>query len=69
MENFVLNTIAIFAKEHEFNTLKGEYVPSAKNGIVKNHYKDLGFCEEGDFWILDTGNYRPKKSHIAKIDE
>jgi FkbH-like protein len=69
MENFVLNTIAGFAKEQGFNTLKGEYLPTAKNGIVKNHYEELGFCEKGDFWMLNVDTYKPKKSYIAKGDE
>ncbi len=69
MENFVLNTIANFAVEQGFNTLKGEYVPTAKNGIVKDHYKDIGFNEEGSIWMLNTDTYKPKKNHIAKVDE
>ena len=61
MENFVLNTITIFAKNNGFISLKGEYLATPKNGIVKNHYRDLGFDEEGAFWILNTTTYQPKK--------
>jgi len=69
MENFVLNTIACFAKEQGFITLKGEYLPTAKNGIVKDHYRDLGFCAGGNFWILNVDTYKPKKNYITKVDE
>jgi len=66
MENFVLNTITLFARNNGFKTLKGEYQATAKNDIVKNHYKGLGFREKGAFWLLDIDTYQPKKSHIAK---
>eukprot|EP01037_Dinobryon_pediforme_P008328 gene8328-8414_t len=41
MESFVLNTLAKTAKKEGFNWLKGEYVPTAKNEMVKDHYKNL----------------------------
>ncbi len=66
MENFVLNTIANFAKESGFATLKGEYVPTPKNGIVKDHYSSLGFFEKDAFWILNTNTYEPKQCFITQ---
>ncbi len=69
MENFVLNTVTFFAKTNGFKSLKGEYLVTPKNGIVKNHYRDLGFREEGAFWILNPAEYQSKKSHIKKSDE
>lgn len=64
MENFVLNTIVDFAKENGFNLLKGEYIPSAKNALVKDHYSDLGFKKKDSYFILDLDNYQNKKSYI-----
>jgi predicted enzyme involved in methoxymalonyl-ACP biosynthesis len=64
MENFVLNTIASFAREHGFTTLKGEYIETPKNEMVKNHYLNLGFEPMNGFWILDTATYQYKKEHI-----
>ena len=70
MENFVLNTIASFAREQGYTTLKGEYVETAKNEMVKNHYSNLGFGSSDNFWILDTVTYQYKKEHInLKNDE
>lgn len=43
MENFVLNTLVNFANEKGFVNIKGEYVPTSKNEIVKDHYFNLGF--------------------------
>jgi FkbH-like protein len=64
MESFVLNTIVAFAKENRFFTLKGEYIPTAKNDLVKNHYLNLGFAFRDDFWRLDMQSYTPKATHI-----
>ena len=66
MENFVLNTIAIFAREAGYNSLKGEYLPTAKNEMVKDHYKNLGFEEIAGYWLLDTGNYKNRPCFITK---
>jgi FkbH-like protein len=66
MENFALNTIANFAKSSGFKHLKGEYLPTAKNGIVKDHYKNLGFVENPGYWLLDIGCYVNKKCFIKQ---
>ena len=64
MEHFVLNTIADFAKKNNYNFLKGEYIATAKNGMVKDHYQNLGFASDGNYWLLDTMKYENKKCHI-----
>ena len=65
MENFVLNTIAEFAKEKGFIYLKGEYLATAKNEMVKNHYFQLGFQIADDYWLLNVTKYQNKKSFIS----
>ena len=64
MENFVLNTIASFAKKKGYTVLKGEYLPTAKNEMVKDHYINLGFDQMDNFCILELDNYEFKKTHI-----
>jgi len=68
MENFVLNTVANFAREKGYTTLKGEYLPTAKNDMVKDHYSGLGFQSDGASgrWILNTLTYENKKCAIRK---
>ena len=66
MENFTLNTITNFAKEKGFSLLKGEYLPTAKNEMVKDHYEKLGFYPKDNFWCLDTIAYENKKCFITK---
>lgn len=64
MEHFVLNTIADFAKENGYTFLKGEYIPTAKNEIVKDHYHNLGFEKSNGCWKLCLINNRKKKSFV-----
>ncbi len=66
MEDFTLNTIAGFAKEKGYKYLKGEYIPTAKNEMVKDHYKKLGFEVDGNYWILNVTDYDNKKCFINK---
>ncbi len=64
MENFVLNQIINFANKNGFVYLKGEYLQTAKNEIVKDHYQNLGFTMSGNFWMLNMNEYVPKKIFI-----
>jgi FkbH-like protein len=64
MENFVLNTITGFAKEKGYTYLKGEYISTAKNEMVKDHYLNLGFEQDDTEWKLDVENYTNRKSFI-----
>jgi FkbH-like protein len=64
MENFVLNTITNFTKEKGYRFLKGEYIETAKNEMVKNHYFQLGFEQSGNNWLLNTEKYENKKCFI-----
>lgn len=66
MENFSLNTLVQYAKEKGYQYLKGEYIPTAKNEMVKDHFKNLGFREENNYWILDVVDYNNKKCFITK---
>ena len=65
VENLVLNEIVALAKQHGCDRIVGEYIPTAKNGLVKDHYASLGFCREQEYWILDVGDYK-EKAHFIK---
>ncbi len=64
MESFTLNTIVNFAKENGYSFVKGEYIPTAKNELIKNHYFDLGFEKKENYWILPVEKYKEQKSLI-----
>ncbi len=64
MENFVLNAIVNCAKENGYSFLKGEYIHTEKNALVKDHYFQLGFEQATNHWILEVNNYQEKKCFI-----
>lgn len=67
MENFTLNTMVEYAKEHGFERIVGEYIPTLKNGMVKEHYPNLGFKAIGEnLYELDVNAYEPRECYIAK---
>jgi FkbH-like protein len=66
MENFVLNTIVDFCKQKDFKILKGEYLQTSKNEMVKDHYPNLGFDKSEDFWTLNLEKYKNRNTYIVK---
>jgi len=66
MEVFTLNSIIDLASLYNFEKIAGAYIPTKKNGIVKNHYHDLGFTQEGDRWIINAAGYKQKKTFVNK---
>ncbi len=64
MEDFVLNTIVEAAANNGFSTISGEYIPTSKNIMVKDHYKNLGFKNVDGYWNLSVNNYTPKECLI-----
>lgn len=65
MEAFTLNTIVDLALFHNFDRIVGEYLPTPKNGIVKDHYESLGFHRHGQLWSLPVKDYKNKEVFIS----
>lgn len=66
MENFVLNNIVEAATANGFKKIIGEFIQTAKNKMVKDHYKDFGFTESNGLWELDIKAFEKRKSFINK---
>ncbi|MEW6599510.1 MAG: HAD-IIIC family phosphatase [Nitrospirota bacterium] len=66
MEYFVLNDMVDLAEKNGYDTIIGEYLPTAKNDLVKEHYKDLGFKPENGMWKLEINSYNKKPNYIRK---
>ena len=69
VEAFLLNEIVSLATVEGFRFIEGEYLPTAKNGIVKDHYIQLGFdpLAGSGRYRLDVETYKKKKTFIRKI--
>lgn len=75
MENFTLNTMVEEARRRGYKKIIGEYLPTLKNQMVRNHYDQLGFAkvdEKADGakrYELIVDDYQPKEPkecYIAK---
>lgn len=70
MENFTLNIIVDYARKNGYKNIIGEYLPTAKNGMVKDHYTKLGFesivDSDSSRWRLNVDTYKNKECYITK---
>ncbi|HVY02132.1 MAG TPA: HAD-IIIC family phosphatase [Caulobacterales bacterium] len=73
VEQFLLNDLVAEARARGAARLIGEYIPTAKNALVENHYADLGFAplaggENGTTrWQYEIGpDWAPGAHHIAE---
>ena len=67
MEEFIINTLIRTAAEHGFTHVIGEYLPTAKNAMVADIYKRLGFAQMGDtLFSTETEGFAFNKTHIQK---
>ena len=64
VENLVLNALVMQAKSIACSSIVGEYLPTPKNGLVKDHYEKLGFVQSGGLWRMDLDEYAPKLNFI-----
>lgn len=72
MEYAMLDELVARAKERGVKTLRGHYLPTAKNKMVKTFYGDMGFefvseSEDGTSdWQLDLAGYENQNKHIKR---
>ena len=66
MEEFVFNKLIEIISEKGYIKIIGEYLPTTKNGLVKNVFKNYGFIKEDNRWVLDIKTYKVKKTFIME---
>lgn len=65
MEDYMLRSVVAWMQQNEYRRLIGEYVPTPKNGMVRDFYPSLGFETVGENrYVLDIGAYAPRKCFI-----
>lgn len=64
MELAMLDALALRARAAGAAEIRGQYLPTAKNAMVADHYKSLGFRPLDAAWRLDLGDYTLKNRHI-----
>lgn len=68
VEVFILNAVMAAARERGASEVRGEYIPTAKNGLVKGLYRELGFLPDpagADLWRCSLGSYEAGKTWIS----
>ena len=73
VEQFARNELVDLCRAAGCNRLLGTYIPTAKNGLVADHYAKLGFSPAGSdgastFWELDVAAAAPLP-HFIERDE
>lgn len=67
MEEFIINKLVETAEINGFDEILAEYIPTAKNSMVKDIYSVMGFSEkEENQYQLDVKSYKKKQCYIAE---
>lgn len=66
MEEFIFNKTVKLAASEGYNKIIGEYLPTLKNMLAKDIFREFGFVKEGDKWILDIKDYSERKNFIKE---
>jgi FkbH-like protein len=74
VEQLLCNYAATEAALIGVRTLGGEYLPTAKNGLVRDHYKGLGFAAagaagDGTRWRLELDSFQPFDVAIEVVED
>jgi predicted enzyme involved in methoxymalonyl-ACP biosynthesis len=75
MEVAMLDGLVERARQRDVKRLFGYYLPSAKNGMVADHYEKLGFllisrdnASGATVWSLDVSGYETRSLHIKILE-
>jgi FkbH-like protein len=72
VEQLAMNKIFDYARQGRYESVVGQYIPTAKNMMVKSFFEQFGFhrtapSEEGaTHWRLDPAEYAPRKVFIGE---
>ena len=69
MEAFTLHTLVEATRAHGYKRLVGEYIATAKNAMVADHYSNLGFHSQDGFWYLSAADFESAPFFIESITE
>lgn len=67
MEEFIINKVVDTARKADFTTIRAEYIPTAKNSMVRAIYEKMGFTalEDGQY-LLTVSEYKEQPIFITE---
>ena len=73
VEQFLMNRVVEIARQVGFKSIRGEYRPTVKNGMVKEFFAQFGFTAAGErdgsaVWRLDPLTYRQQATYINETE-
>lgn len=74
MECAMMDELVRLCREKGVKTLRGHYYPTAKNGMVKNFYGEMGFEKQSEdesgnsLWTLSLSGYE-NKNRVIRVNE
>ena len=74
VEQLLCNHVIERARAAGYRELHGTYVPSGRNGLVRDLYETLGFArcgtaDRGDHWVLDLTAAVPLPTAVTLVDD
>jgi predicted enzyme involved in methoxymalonyl-ACP biosynthesis len=71
VEQYMMNEVVSITRNRNRSRVVGEYIPAAKNGMVRAFFHQFGFSEtarqEGHtWWALDVARYEARRTHIQR---
>ena len=73
VERFLLNYLSEAAQSRGLTHIQGDYIPTTKNELVRNHYAELGFRivetkpDGRTSWQLPLADYEPLSNFIKRL--
>jgi len=68
-----MNLVVETANSLHLAQIKGEYIPTTKNGMVREFFAQFGFARTSDnnghtVWLLDVSSYQPAETLIRTAE-
>jgi predicted enzyme involved in methoxymalonyl-ACP biosynthesis len=66
MEEFTVNQMAEQARAAGIDRIVGEYLPTAKNAMVRDLYPQMGFSSRDGRWELELSTRQELKTFVRR---
>lgn len=75
VEQYAMNRIVAWGRQRGYESINGVYLPTAKNGMVRDFYGRFGFERVADLdgggtrWHLQLASYEPRPTYMSAEEE